>query len=121
MAFEYKNIELTQLSQLERDAVGVFTAKLVEQFGNQIVSASLHGLKGSVYREAGVLEILVLLRKPSSVLEARIADLSLDQYVETGINLRVTCFDQKQFKTFQKMKIPRITEMQKDAVSLWAA
>ncbi|MBI4866990.1 MAG: hypothetical protein HY816_08555 [Candidatus Wallbacteria bacterium] len=121
MASEYKNVELTQLSSFERDAVGTFTAKLVEAFGNQISSVSLHGLKNSTYREAGVLELLVLLRKPSSLMEARVADLALDQYVESGINIRVTCFDQKQFKVFQKMKMPRIEQMQKDAVALWAA
>ncbi len=121
MASEFRSVELSGLSRFEHDAVSAFSKKAIEQFGSQVVSLSVHGLKDSARRETGVVELLVILKKSSPLLEAKIEDLALDHYVEMGINLRITCFEQKQFKTFQKMKLPRVTALTRGAVALYAA
>ncbi len=121
MASHCKNVELTQLSRVEKEAVDLFSGQLVERFGTKVSSISVHGLHGQMFQQTRELNLVVLLKKASPVLEAQVEDLALDQFIETGIYLQVRCFEQRQFKSLQKMKLPAVTALQQDAVSLWAA
>lgn len=121
MASQIQNVDLTQLTRVERDSVEAFSRNLLAGRGKLVKSVSVHGLRGRGSRATGVLELMVLLKKPSAETEALVEELALDQFIETGITLRVTCFEQKQYKLFRSMNLPRVTELASDAIALFAA
>ncbi|MBI4872543.1 MAG: hypothetical protein HY814_13365 [Candidatus Riflebacteria bacterium] len=118
---QFKNVELTQLSRVEREAVDSFSRCLVAKLGTQVASISVHGLRCPVQPESREMNLLVLLKKANPVMESQVEELALDQFIESGIYLQVRCFEQKQFNQLRKMRLPAVTEMQRDAISLWAA
>ena len=121
MSNPLKSFQLTQLSSIEHEAVESFSRSIVARFGSRIATISAHGTRGAGFRQSREINLLVLLKRSSESLESSILEEALLQLVETGVYLTVRCFSRKQYDTFRKMELPMIEELQRDAISLWAA
>lgn len=104
------------LIQREKKALREFKKQINQKLAGEVLELKLFGSKArGDSRKDSDIDILLVLKKVSKRNKNIVSDITFKLFLKYGVDLSVKIFSEKEFEDLQKLQIPFMLNIQREA------